>query len=548
MKTYNVALNTGIDYDAFWHEIETNGLGNTYVPNRSVSIVNERLTSLRQCWYELSDDEAERLRNDQRVYCVEIPPEHRTDIEIKLNAVQTGLYYKSPGTNPLNNLGINWGLFRLNSKTNNTPGASGILNYNYNLDGTGVDFVLSDSGCQIDHPEFTDSNGVTRVKQIDWYTASGLLGTMPSFSTFYTDYDGHGTHVTGIAAGKTYGRAKNSHIYIMPVSGLTRGATTGLDVTDSFDTIKGWHNNKPIDPATGYKRPTVVNMSWGYLSFFGGIAGGNYRGTNWTGTTKRSDYGMVGYNNNYYGSRVNSVDVDIEELLASGVVIVGAAGNYYQTIDVPGGPDYDNYYYGFGSNYYMRGSSPVSAPGVICVGNVSSGYDTPERKLSSSESGPRVDVWAPGTNIVSTTSNTNAFGATTAYPFNGNYKIMTISGTSMASPNVAGLVAQLLQLHPGYTPAQIRNLVIETSTPNMLYTTGLSTDYTNSDSLHGGPNRFAYLDPESTPPLPVKLSYIKDSTSTWRQAKDVWVKHSDGTWKQTQSGWKKINGIWQQIY
>ena len=547
MKTYNVALNTGIDYDAFWHEIETNGLGNTYVPNRSVSIVNERLTSLRQCWYELSDDEAERLRNDQRVYCVEIPPEHRTDIEIKLNAVQTGRYWKTSGVGT-DNLGINWGLFRLNSRTNNTPGYTGILNYNYNLDGTGVDFVLSDSGCQIDHPEFTDSNGVTRVKQIDWYTASGVLGTMPSFSTFYTDYDGHGTHVTGIAAGKTYGRAKNSHIYIMPVSGLTRGATTGLDVTDSFDTIKGWHNNKPIDPATGYKRPTVVNMSWGYLSFFGGIAGGNYRGTSWTGTTKRSDYGMVGYNNNYYGSRVNSVDVDIEELLASGVVIVGAAGNYYQTIDVPGGPDYDNYYYGFGSNYYMRGSSPVSAPGVICVGNVSSGYDTPERKLSSSESGPRVDVWAPGTNIVSTTSNTNAFGATTAYPFNGNYKIMTISGTSMASPNVAGLVAQLLQLYPGYTPAQIRNLVIETSTPNMLYTTGLSTDYTNSDSLHGGPNRFAYLDPESTPPLPVKLSYIKDSTSTWRQAKDVWVKHSDGTWKQTQSGWKKINGTWQQIY
>ena len=134
-----------------------------------------------------------------------------------------------------------------------------------------MDFVVSDSGCQIDHPEFTDGNGVTRVKQIDWYTASGVSGTMPDFSTFYTDYHGHGTHVAGIAAGKTYGRAKNSHIYVMPVSGLTSGVTTGLSTTDSFDTIKGWHNNKPIDPATGYKRPTVVNMSWGYLNFFAGI-------------------------------------------------------------------------------------------------------------------------------------------------------------------------------------------------------------------------------------------------------------------------------------
>lgn len=552
MKTYNVALNTGIDYDAFWHEIETDGLGNTYVPNRSVSIVNERLTSLRQCWYELSDDEAERLRNDQRVYCVELPPEHRTDIEIKLNAVQTGRYWKTSGVGT-DNLGINWGLFRLNSRTNNTPGYTGILNYNYNLDGTGVDFVVSDTGCQIDHPEFTDSNGVTRVKQIDWYAASGVSGTMPDFSTFYTDYHGHGTHVAGIAAGKTYGRAKNSHIYVMPVSGLTSGVTTSLSTTDSFDTIKGWHNNKPIDPATGYKRPTVVNMSWSFVGWFSPITGGNYRGTSWTGIVKRFDYGMVGdrFTGGYYGLRNASVDVDVAELLAAGVVLVGAAGNYYQTIDVPGGPDYDNYFTGFGTNYYMRGGSPASATGVICVGNVSTLLQAGgvEQKSYGSESGTRVDIWAPGSSIVSTASTTNVFGgAEETYPFNSNYKIMNISGTSMASPNVAGLVAQLLQLHPGYTPDQIRNLVIETSTPDMLYTTGLSTDYTNSDSLHGGPNRFAYLDPESTPPTAVKFSYIKDSTSTWRQAKDVWVKHNDGTWKQTQSGWKKINGTWQQIY
>ena len=62
----------------------------------------------------------------------------------------------------------------------------------------------------------------------------------------------------------------------------------------------------------------------------------------------------------------------------------------------------------------------------------------------------------------------------------------------MASPNVAGIVAQLLQVYPTATPAQIRQKVIDISTPNMLYTTGQSTDYSNSNSLHGGPNRFAY--------------------------------------------------------
>ena len=80
MTTYNVALNDGVDYDAFWNEIETNGSGSTYVPNRAVDIVNERPSSLRQCWYDLTDEEATKLRNDPRVYCVELPPEHRTDI------------------------------------------------------------------------------------------------------------------------------------------------------------------------------------------------------------------------------------------------------------------------------------------------------------------------------------------------------------------------------------------------------------------------------------------------------------------------------------
>jgi subtilisin family serine protease len=500
MTTYNVALKEGVDYDAFWTEIEADGVGSAYVPSRSVDIVNARPTSLRQCWYDLSEAEAEKLRDDPRVYCVELPPEHRDDIEMALSASQTGLSYKFSGTNPANNLGINWGLFRLNSTTNNTQLASATQTYNYPLDGTGVDFVIQDSGCQIDHPEFTDANGVTRVQQIDWYTASGVSGTMPSFATFYTDNDGHGTHCTGIAAGKTYGRAKNSRIYVMSVAGLTRSPTTGISVTDCFDTIKGWHLNKPVDPATGYKRPTVVNMSWSYISTFTNIDGGDYRGTVWSGNTAQTQYGMIG-SSGRYGVRVDSVDVDVAELLAAGVVLCGSAGNYFQTLDVPGGLDYDNYFLQLSNpgpppvyfiRYYMRGGSPPAADGVICVGNVGATFNTPEQKNSSSESGPRVDVWAPGTNIVSTTSNVNAFGATTAYPFNSNYKIMSISGTSMASPNVAGVAAQLLQLYPTATPAQIRQKIIDLSTPNMLYTTGSSTDYSDSASLHGGPNRFAY--------------------------------------------------------
>jgi subtilisin family serine protease len=210
---------------------------------------------------------------------------------------------------------------------------------------------------------------------------------------------------------------------------------------------------------------------------------------------------MIGGSGNRFGVSVDSLDVDVAELLAAGVVLVGAAGNYYQTIDVPGGLDYNNYYTNSsGSNtYYMRGGSPGCSNGVICVGNISTGADSPEEKSASSESGPRVDVWAPGTNIVSATSNNNNFGAITTYPNNSSFKIMSISGTSMASPNVAGMVAQLLQLYPVYTPEQIRALVMTNSTSGMLYTTGLTTDYSNIRSLHGGRNRYAYLNPNALP-------------------------------------------------
>ena len=77
MTTYNVALKEGVDYDAFWNEIETDGSGSTYVPQRGVDIVYERPNSLRQCWYDLTDEEAVKLQNDPRVFFVEIPPEFR---------------------------------------------------------------------------------------------------------------------------------------------------------------------------------------------------------------------------------------------------------------------------------------------------------------------------------------------------------------------------------------------------------------------------------------------------------------------------------------
>ena len=488
MKEYIVSLKEGVDYDAFWNEIENASDTDSFVPGRSVAIVNERPGSLRSCHYEISDEEAATLRQDSRIYSVEIPPQQRTDIEIGLHAAQFSIFDKSASI--LNNAVVNWGLLRSNDPANLFGLNSQLTgSYNYCLDGTGVDVVIQDSGLQVDHPEFQDAAGNTRVQQINWYTASGLSGTQSA--NHYRDLNGHGTHCAGIAAGKTYGWAKNSKIYSVKVGGLEGGADfgNGISVTDCFDVIKLWHRNKPIDPSTGQKRPTVVNMSWGYGTTFSGITGGNYRGTAWTGSTKRTDYGMIGRpGDGRFGVRVGSVDVDMEELLAEGVIVCVAAGNYYQKIDVVGGVDYDNYFNSF--TYYHRGSSPMAAEAII-VGNIGNAINTgKEVKSSSSESGPRVDIYAPGTNIMSTCSTSNEFGGyVTTYPNNTSFRIMNISGTSMASPQVAGVSALLLQAYPHATPAQIRQMIKDTSVADMVYSTGLDDDYTNASSIKGSVNR-----------------------------------------------------------
>lgn len=513
-KEYIVSLNQDVDYDKFWYEIETDGIGTDHIPIRAVGIVNERPLSLRSCHYELSDQEAKILRDDSRVYSVEIPPSKRDDIEIKLSTSQNGTYSKAANT-PATSW-INWGLPRLSSRTNNTPNSTGSFTYDYSVDGTGVDFVIQDSGLQCNHPDFFDANGVSRVQKINWWTEAGQSGPPPWSPDigeagmpvgFYTDTDGHGTHCTGIAAGKTYGRAKNARIYVMKVEGL--GGTGGVDPIYVFDLITAWHNNKPVDPVTGYKRPTVVNMSWSYQTTFNNIRNGNYRGTFWVGTNKQPEYGMVG---NTFGVRVGSVDTDVQECLSAGVLLVGAAGNNYQTIDGPGGLDYNNIFTKTTNQtyYYMRGGSPPAAPGVINVGavDVTNAPNGKEQKAGYSDSGPRVDIFAPGTQIVSTISTVYDSGYTQSpygvnnYPYNSSFKIANVSGTSMASPNIAGIVAQLLQMYPGETPAQIKQRLIDLSTSNMLYSTGSTTDYTVTNSLHGSPNRYGYFPYVEPPPVP----------------------------------------------
>ena len=132
----------------------------------------------------------------------------------------------------------------------------------------------------------------------------------------------------------------------------------------------------------------------------------------------------------------------IQAASAAGVVCVTAAGNDFADL-------------GFGTV-----GSPASAPDAIAVAAVTNGRSAPTDVIADfSSGGPtpislqlKPEVSAPGVNVVSSVP-THA----------GSWD--TFSGTSMASPMVAGAAALLLQRHPDWTPAQVKSALVLTGDP-----------------------------------------------------------------------------------
>jgi subtilisin family serine protease len=95
-------------------------------------------------------------------------------------------------------------------------------------------------------------------------------------------------------------------------------------------------------------------------------------------------------------------------------------------------------------NEGARVNYPAAFPTVLAVGAVNS----QDKTVSYSNSGPEVGVVAPG-NVYTTRMN-------------GKYG--SHSGTSMATPQVAGLAALLLDKYPNMKPSELRNHIMYTST------------------------------------------------------------------------------------
>ena len=96
---------------------------------------------------------------------------------------------------------------------------------------------------------------------------------------------------------------------------------------------------------------------------------------------------------------------------------------------------------------------------------------------------------------MSAMSTTNAFSATASnnpYPGNSAFLINNITGTSMASPQVAGMLALWLQLNPSATPAQALAFVNSTAKTAQISDTASTVDYSDRRSLLGSPNRYLF--------------------------------------------------------
>ena len=499
MNEYIVTCRSYEDLEDLYDDMETPG-GSLYIPDREVELVHRRTIS-RNTHYMLTEEEAVEIRNDERVLACERPPE---DIGIYPIPywTQTGDFNKTSGRFSSNDK--NWGLYRLtkNETVSNWGNASGeeprIQNRDivHTASGKNVDVVIVDQHANPDHPEFAvnpDGTGGSRVNQFNWYQYNSVLGYgnngTYTYSTSGADPNGnHGSHVAGTACGNTQGWARDANIYNMAFSSSLAGSSNWS--TKLWDYLRHFHKNKSVNPVTGRRNPTVTNHSWGYGGsvFRDWVTSVTYRGTTTTfdgteTTTEKDNALRAAYIPSQFvwsqPARNAATEADMQDAMDDGVILIAAAGNDSFYIDVPDGDDYDNTYswsynveidgvtYSDSGSYdYHRGSSPGAHPNVICVGSI--GPKAAEYKSYFSNWGPRVDIWAPGSDIISavydqSSADSEGYGSLPQDPRNSSYHLASISGTSMATPQVCGVIACLLEQEPDLTQAEVLQHLIENS-------------------------------------------------------------------------------------
>ena len=517
MNEYIVTCRSYEDLENLYDDMETPG-GSLYIPDRAVDLVHRRSIS-RNTHYMLTEEEAAEVRNDERVIACERPPR---DIGVSPTPcwTQTGDFEKTSST--LQSDDKNWGLYRMikgDTVSNwGSDGTTEISNQTINTTSSGknVDVVIVDGHINPNHPEFAvnvDGTGGSRVNQFNWYQYNSVLGYGSNGTYTYSTSGSspntnHGTHVAGTAVGNTQGWARDANIYNMAFTDSLSGSSGWAEKL--WDYLRHFHKNKAVNSATGRRNPTITNHSWGYsYSAYPNISdllSVRYRGvvTSLSGTdaqrkTVLEDNGVPVPGDTFLFKipyRYSAVDADIQDAINDGVIVISSAGNSYWNCDTSSGNDYNNYVSKVGITYYhSRGSSPGSADNVICVGTI--GSKVGEYKNNFSNWGERVDIWAPGGDIISAVYDSSSATSEGGYtplvqdPRSSSYHLASISGTSMASPQICGIIACLAEQEPNLSQAEALQHLKEHALAEV-GTTG-TINHSTYEAFGDSHNRYAFI-------------------------------------------------------
>jgi len=289
------------------------------------------------------------------------------------------------------------------------------------LTGAGIGVAVIDSGVTNWHDDLTDPSGGT----YPWgnQRVSAFVDFVNGQTNPYDDF-GHGSHVAGIIAGngtdsngQKAGSAPGASLVVLKVLD-SNGNGSISNIIAALDWVLANHAQYNI---------RVVNMS----------VGAQISESYWT----------------------DPMTLAVKRVVDAGVVVVAAAGNR-GTNDA-------------GQPQWGAIGAPGNAPWVITVGasstmgTASRGDDT---MASFSSRGPtfldwaaKPDLVAPGVGSISTLSAGSTLATerpTAVLPgADGTPEYLSLSGTSMATPVVTGVVALMLQANPALTPNAVKAIL-----------------------------------------------------------------------------------------
>ena len=519
-QEYIVTLHKHEDLEQFYSEMESN----------NYSLVRKRPIS-RNTHYMMDASQADELKMDSRVISVELASDIGQIRRHVINSepyVASGQFFKNANVpTTYSHLWHQWGhVHCVGDQTQRRKAQWGGLSGTEVVtdtvevfnNGKHVDVVIVDDPVSYDCEEWNSpSTNLSRFVQYQWFNELNTIvnsidddnqveptGNV-TYHTIASNPEFHGNHVCGTACGQHYGWAKEANIYALQILGTMPSGQT-LPALLLFDYLRAFHNNKPINPITGRRNPTVTNHSWGYgfnmddILEVTSINTSDITSITWDGTTYSSSnpnpsgWTMSGLNTDFgiasnklrYNSSFTALNADIEDAIEDGVVVIGAAGNENWEMVRPTNSYYNNrIVFRTGTSiYWMRGSSPTCAEGVVSVGAMSRVQDF--RRANFTNYGEQITVFAPGEYIVSAYNATGTVD--TKYSTLPTDYYNRLNGTSMASPQVAGVAALVASGKDRFTNADFKKYLNDTSVKNEMTFNLSGGGYTDGSCQKNSPN------------------------------------------------------------